>query len=107
MKWARKLWAALGARRWLILAALGPLLVAPFYGAQQLLAAEVLFAVLFLLLIAFAVVLYFLGALLERGADATESGMRAAARRAWAGFHDVEATTLRWLHDRHLIHAQK
>jgi hypothetical protein len=89
-------WVAMGPRRW-ILPVLGLVVVAQFYAAQQLLAAELLFAILFLLLGAFIVILYLLGGLVEMGADGTGAKARAAAGAARSNCRDFETLALRHL----------
>jgi len=96
-----------GAEIWGVLLILASLLVSQLYAVRELLAAELIFAVLFLAMAAFGIGMYLIGALGERGVDATRERFHAAARFLGEAYRNLEAATQRVFHRHHEPHAAK
>ena len=73
-----------------MLAALGIFFVLQLYFVRELLAAELLFGIVFSILLIIGGTAYLLGAIGERGLDLTESGIRVLARSARRGYNMVD-----------------
>jgi hypothetical protein len=65
-------------------------LVLQLYFVRELIAAEVLFGLGFLVLLAFGLIFYLVGAMGERGFDLLENGGRAAAPMVRRGYAKIE-----------------
>lgn len=72
--------------------------VAQMYFVRELLAAELLFALGFAVLLAFGGFFYLIGAISERGLDWTEAGVKViadSARRGYASLEEISRKPLR------------
>jgi hypothetical protein len=87
-------------RKWLIVS-FTVLFVLQLYFVREMLAAEVLFAMFFVVLLALCGIFYAVGALGERGLDLAEVGIRAVARSARWSFNTVEDISKRQFRHRH------
>lgn len=87
-------------RKWFF-SALAVLFVLQVYFVREMLAAEVLFGVVFAVVLLLCGVFYLVGALGERGLDLAESGIRVAARSARWSFAAVEDLSKRQFRHRH------
>jgi len=73
-----------------LLLALAVLFVLQAYFVRELLAAELLFGLVFAVLFALGVLAYLIGAIGERGLDVAETGVRVAADSARRGYAALE-----------------
>ena len=73
-----------------MLVALGIFFFLQLYFVRELLAAELLFGIVFSILLIIGGTAYLLGAIGERGLDLTESGIRVLARSARRGYNMVD-----------------
>jgi hypothetical protein len=89
------------------LIAAASLLVFQIYAARELLAAELLLAMVFVFLGALGAVLYFIGSLAERGAMTAEALLRSVAPRVRHGWRDLELIGRRWLGPAGALHARR
>lgn len=103
----KKLRTAWGIEIWGVLLTLAALAVLPLYPVRQMLAAELLFAVLFVSMVAFGAILYLLGAVGERGADVTKAKIEIVAQFARRCFGDLEGITRRLLHQHGAVQVTK
>lgn len=87
-------------RKWLILS-LAVLFVLQLYFVREMLAAEVLFGVFFVVLMILAGIFYAVGAVGERGLDLAEAGIRVAARSARWSYGALEDLSKRQFRHRH------
>jgi hypothetical protein len=87
-------------RKWLI-SSLAVLLVLQVYFVRELLAAEILFAMLFVVVLVLCGIFYALGAVGERGLDLAEVGIRVVARSARWSFNTIEDFSKRQFRHRH------
>ena len=87
-------------RKWFF-SALAILFVLQLYFVREMLAAEVLFGMLFAVVLLLCGVFYLVGAAGERGLDLAEAGIRAAARSARWSFGALEEISKRQFRHRH------
>jgi hypothetical protein len=87
-------------RKW-IFSVLAILFVLQVYFVREMLAAEVLFGVVFAIVLLLCGLFYIVGALGERGLDLAEYGVRVAARSARWSFSAVEELSKRQFRHRH------
>lgn len=73
-----------------VLSALVILVVLQIYFVRELLAAELLFGLLFAVLLAVGGICYLVGVIGERGLDWAEAGVRVLARSARRGYNGLE-----------------
>lgn len=101
------LWSCRGMRVWAAGLAVACFLVFEFYPMRELLAAELLLAMGFILAVMFGVVFYFLGALAARGAEITDAQARAVTHVVQHGYSEIEETSRKWFHNMRELHAHK
>jgi hypothetical protein len=87
-------------RKWFF-SALAVLFVLQLYFVREMLAAEVLFGLVFAVALLLFGAFYIVGAVGERGLDLAEAGIRAAARSARWTFSAVEDISKRQFRHRH------
>jgi len=87
-------------RKWLI-SLLVVLFVLQLYFVREMLAAEVLFGIGFVMLLALCGVFYVVGAVGERGLDLAEAGIRVVARSARWSFSAIEDFSKKQFRHRH------
>jgi hypothetical protein len=107
MKWVQQFKPLCNARIAPGVVAIACLVVLQFYAVRELLAAEVLFALAFLLLTLLVAAFYFIGSAAERGAGAVETGLHVGAQQAQRGYHDLEGITRRWIGSARFFHAHR
>jgi hypothetical protein len=107
----KSLWDQIGAvstglfrkktvRKWLF-SALAVLFVLQLYFVREMLAAEVLFGMFFVVVLLLCGIFYAVGALGERGLDLAEAGIRAVARSARWSYSALEDVSKRQFRHRH------
>lgn len=107
----KKLWDRMGTvstrfihnrqfRKWSILS-LAALFVAQLYFVREMLAAEVLFGIFFVVVMLLVGLCYAVGAMGERGLDLAEAGIRVAARSARWSYGALEDLSKRQFRHRH------
>ncbi|MDE3109899.1 MAG: hypothetical protein KGL02_08155 [Acidobacteriota bacterium] len=87
-------------RKWFI-SSLVVLFVLQLYFVREMLAAEVLFGMLFLVVMLLFGIFYAVGAVGERGLDLAEAGIRVAARSARWSYGALEDLSKRQFRHRH------
>jgi hypothetical protein len=87
-------------RKWFF-SALAVAFVLQVYFVREMLAAEVLFGIVFAVVVLLCGLFYVVGALGERGLDLAESGIRVAARSARWSFSALEEVSKRQFRHRH------
>lgn len=87
-------------RKWFF-STLAVLFVLQLYFVREILAAEVLFGMLFAAVLLLCGLFYIVGAAGERGLDLAEAGIRAAARSARWSFNALEEVSKRQFRHRH------
>lgn len=97
---ARQLWHKKQFRKWLI-SSLVVLFILQLYFVREMLAAEVLFAVFFLVVLVLCGIFYAVGALGEQGLALVEAGIRVAARSARWSYSALEDVSKRQFRHRH------
>ncbi len=93
------------ARKWAI-SVLVVFLVLQIYFVRELLAAELLFGLVFVVFLVLAGIFYLVGAIGERGLDLTEAGARALAQSARRGYNALEEVSKKQVHHQHSGSAQ-
>jgi hypothetical protein len=76
-------------------------LVLQIYFVRELIAAELIFCLGFVVCLALAGIFYVVGTIGERGFDLVEAGVRAASgptRRGWAALEEISRKSLRQTH---------
>jgi len=107
----KKLWGQFGAassrlfhqkrfRKWVI-TLLAVFFVLQLYFVREMLAAEVLFAMGFAVLLVLCGIFYVVGAVGERGLDLAEAGIRVAARWARWSINTIEGFSKKQFRHRH------
>lgn len=107
----KRLWDQIGAvsaglfrqkavRKWLF-SSLAVLFILQLYFVREMLAAEVLFGMLFVVVLLLVGIFYAVGALGERGLDLAEAGIRVAARSARWSYSALEDLSKRQFRHRH------
>ena len=89
------------------LIAVASLLIFQIYAVRELLAAELLFAMVFAFLGVLGTVFYFIGSIAERGAMTAEASLRAVATCVRHGWRDLEEVSRRWLGQAGAVHARR
>lgn len=87
-------------RKWLI-SLLAVLFVLQLYFVREMLAAEVLFGMVFAVLLVLCGIFYVVGAAGERSLDLAEAGIRVAARSARWSFSTIEGISKKQFRHRH------
>ncbi|SRR5579875_86570 len=87
-------------RKWLI-ASVAILVVLQLYFVQEMLAAEVLFGLFFVLVMILGGIFYAVGAVGERGLDLAEAGIRVAVRSVRWSYAALEEISKRQFRHRH------
>jgi energy-coupling factor transporter transmembrane protein EcfT len=87
-------------RKWFI-SSIVVLFVLQLYFVREMLAAEVLFGMFFLVLLVLFGIFYAVGAMGERGLDLAEAGIRAVARSARWSYSALEDLSKRQFRHRH------
>jgi hypothetical protein len=104
--WSSKFRSTWGVQFWGLLLIAASFLVLQLYSVRELLAAELIFALVFLSLAALGAALYFLGAIVERGPHKTQTRLQAVPEFLRRGYNGLEVSR-RWFHNVHAIHAHK
>jgi Na+-transporting methylmalonyl-CoA/oxaloacetate decarboxylase gamma subunit len=97
MKWANRFARSLNMRVAGGAVVVAVLLILETYAMRELLAAEILFAIVFLFVGLIGGVFYLIGGVAERGALETEVKLRPVVPRARQGLRELEEAGRKWL----------
>jgi hypothetical protein len=83
--------------RWVAIPVLGIGLVLQVYFFREMVAAELLFGLAFLVMLTLVGIFYLIGAIGERGLDGVEAAVRAIGRSARRGYGALEVLGKKWV----------